>query len=939
MKKSLFVTIIIAFIFAVSLPVSAETLSFTAGPNATASLDTETGLMTISGSGSMTDYAGSWSPWYNDIYSSKIKTVVIDSGITGIGKHSFYGCEKLESISIPNTVTGIGEYSFKNCKSLKSVSLPSSVTVIGDGAFCFCDNLTSINIPSGVTCLGSCVFEECGKLTSITIPYGVTEIGNTAFWRCSSLSAVTIPGSVNSIGSKSFAECSGLTSVTIQNGVKKIGGQTFYLCTGISSISIPASLTEIGTYAFEGCFGLKAFSVDGNSNSFSSDSNGVLFSKDKTELVLYPMGAERTSYSIPSGVTQIDKNAFYDCSNLTSITIPNSVTDIMSGAFSSCNNLTSITIPSGVTYIGVEAFAGLKKIKSISLPAGITYIEKNTFSNCSSLSSVTIPSGINGIDVGAFSGCSSLTSINIPAAVNEIGAGAFSGCSNLSSITIPEGVTVVTTALFYDCTGLSSVVIPENVKSIEYGAFYNCSSLASITIPAGVTEIDSGAFERCDNLTIYGYTGSAAEQFANENEINFVVVGTAPQTCKIWYSSNWVPKIVRGYEEFDFSLDDIVFSADSSKYNPKLAHMLMALSCSAYNCNKSAGAPDYNIKDSLAELGFTDFMTKNYYEQYNDSRYPKDGVGFAVGKKTVDDEMIVVIVCRGTTGGLDAWPPAPDWTSNFSIGLSDDYYHYGFNTAATEVFNAVKKYMGGVIPTGGVKYVLTGHSRGAAVANLVSYKLSNAGVDKSNIFDYNFACPDVAKSKNASDWNPDGKFDNMFNVNIAGDPVSEIPGIAGDGVNNIASSVHIAQGKPSTLGATWGKFGKSGWYSLDWSNAWFNFDFHQPVASYLEAFSDESIKWSDFKSWPEMNAIVMGNTSPEKIGKLIGILCPVDVAVYEYGSDELLLTIENNEIAYQNAALNDIMAFVDGDEKYLYIPDNRYVYLELTGTDTGTMNY
>ncbi|MED9970170.1 MAG: leucine-rich repeat protein, partial [Ruminococcus sp.] len=71
--------------------------------------------------------------------------------------------------------------------------------------------------------------------------------------------------------------------------------------------------------------------------------------------------------------------------------------------------------------------------------------------------------------------------------------------------------------------------IPDSVTSIEYEAFYGCTGLTSITIPDSVTSIGYGAFDDCgEGLTIYGYSGSAAEEYAKNNNIKFESIGKAP---------------------------------------------------------------------------------------------------------------------------------------------------------------------------------------------------------------------------------------------------------------------------------------------------------------------------------------------------------------------------------------------------------------------------
>ena len=181
------------------------------------------------------------------------------------------------------------------------------------------------------------------------------------------------------------------------------------------------------------------------------------------------------------------------------------VTAIDSNAFSDCTSLASVTIPEGVTSIGNAAFSG-----------------------CTSLTSVTIPEGVTSIGNYAFKDCTSLTSVTISEGVTSIGKHTFYNCTSLTSVTIPEGVTSIGWDVFYNCSSLASVTIPSSVTSIGEYAFYNCTSLASVTIPESVTSIGGGAFD-C-SVTIYGYSGSNAEKYAESNGNVFVAIDTVELT-------------------------------------------------------------------------------------------------------------------------------------------------------------------------------------------------------------------------------------------------------------------------------------------------------------------------------------------------------------------------------------------------------------------------
>ena len=369
-------------------------------------------------------------------------------------------------------------YSSENYSGLTTADIPAtvvynddeySVTSIGEWTFYGCDNLTSVTIPNSVTSIGDYAFCGCSSLTSITIGSSVTSIGDYAFDYCTSLTSVTIPNSVTSIGGSAFCGCSSLTSVTIPNSVTNIGERAFAWCTSLTSIDVESD----------------------NPNYCSVD--GVLFNKDKTKLIQYPISNARTEYTIPNSVTSIGKSAFSGCSRLTAVTIPNSVTSIGEGAFSGCGSLTSVTIPNSVTSIGGYAFY-----------------------NCTGLISVSIGNNVNDIGYTAFLSCSRLTAIDVAENnpyycsvegvlfdKNKTKIIQYPTGNTRTSYTIPVGVNIIGKCCFVECSSLKEVTIPNSVTDIEWQAFANCDGLTSVTIPEKVTSIGQSAFW-CHNMkTIY----------------------------------------------------------------------------------------------------------------------------------------------------------------------------------------------------------------------------------------------------------------------------------------------------------------------------------------------------------------------------------------------------------------------------------------------------
>ncbi|MCI6957231.1 MAG: leucine-rich repeat protein [Clostridiales bacterium] len=485
---------------------------------------TDDGVLTISGTGAMYDYGSSNAPWVD--YRDSIQSVVLESGVTQIGKYAFSDCSNLTDVTIPEGVTDIAAYAFNRCTGLKSISIPDTVTSIGDSAF-----------------------YKCSSLTGLTIPEGVTHIGASAFRSCTSLADVTIADSVISIGNLAFADCTSLTGITLPSSLKTLGSNPFGGCTQITSLTISES----------------------NSSFCSVD--GVLFNKACTKILAVPGGISG-SYSIPDGVTSIASCAFWGCSSLTGVTIPDGVTSISSYAFSGCSSLTGVTIPDGVTSIDSYAFSGCSSLTGVTIPDGVTGIDSYAFSGCSSLTSIIIPGSVTRIYGYAFGDCSSLTSItfsgdaptiydpafkNVTATVyypadnstwtgkttdyggrftwkaygtvasgtcgdnltwklTDYGVLTISGTgamydypyrnapwyanrSSIQKIVLDSHLTYIGERAFDGCSNLTDVTIPESVTGIGSFAFAFCHSLTGITLPSRLTTLGSNPFGYCNLLT------------------------------------------------------------------------------------------------------------------------------------------------------------------------------------------------------------------------------------------------------------------------------------------------------------------------------------------------------------------------------------------------------------------------------------------------------
>ena len=531
--------------------------------------------------------------------NNSFESINIPNSVSQIDKNAFSGCGSLTSVAIPNSVMSIEEGAFSGCGGLTSITIPfigskrgntgstdsvfgyifgssafegggakitqhydgpdnsptvdyyvpmtlKSVTVtdeerLGYGAFYGLSGLTDLSINAGVREIGGYAFRNCAGLAEFVLPNGISEIEVGVFRGCSGLNNLSIHDGVTRIASYAFSECSGLSNVILSDGVTSIGESAFSGCSNLTSVTIPDSVTRIGANAFRDCNSLSEVHVSDLAAwcSVSFADNPLKYAHN-----LYLNGELIAQVVIPSGVTSIESNAFWGCSNLTSVTLPDSVTSIGANAFLGCDSLTEVHVSDIAAWCSVSFADNPLKyahnlhlngelITQLTIPSGVTGIAANAFSGCSGLTSVTLPDGMTSIGDNAFSGCSGLLDVLLPDSVMNIGDKAFAGCANLESMTLPfigsqrgdntgaaavfgyifgdeefqGGMNVVFTYLTGSGTATAKLDrwLPATLKCIVItdetlvarGAFDQCSSLTNIVLNEGITYV--GAFAFCNN--------------------------------------------------------------------------------------------------------------------------------------------------------------------------------------------------------------------------------------------------------------------------------------------------------------------------------------------------------------------------------------------------------------------------------------------------------
>ena len=447
-------------------------------------------------------------------------TYAIPSTVVQIDKDSFVDCSNLTKLMIPDSVTNI-DCRFWGCKKLTEVSLPCGIVPPGS-VFPNSDNLRKITITSGKTgVIGEGMYYFLGKAKQLVISEGVTKICRHAFFSTSYLESVVFPCSIKEIEAAAFRYCEKLKDIVIPGDIEEIYRpfdtsetkiENIIISDGcstikdnflgrlsnsydyIKSITISSSVERINE-RFRCCKNLERIEVDSTNKYFLSDENGVLYNKDKTELIRFPLGSLKSEYSIPNSVESIRSYAFYGCTGLTSVTIPDSVTYIDDYAFEDCTGLANVTIGNGVTSIGDFAFENCTSLTSIRIPSSVTSIGGYAFGNCTGLIEITIGDSVKSVGLCAFLGC-----VNLNINITNIA----SWCQIHFFTSHPFDAY----NLFLNNNLVTDLIIPEGVTSIDN--FQDCISITSVVIPSSVTEI-CDAFENCINLADVYYTGSEDE--------------------------------------------------------------------------------------------------------------------------------------------------------------------------------------------------------------------------------------------------------------------------------------------------------------------------------------------------------------------------------------------------------------------------------------------
>lgn len=477
--------------------------------------------------------------------------------ITNIPDNYLTGCSRIKGVILHTGITGIGESAFSGCAGLQTL-MPLSPTpfAVSDTTFYGIDmNFVTLIVPQGSVdayknANGWKEFENIVEASDK--PIILLSANNVIVYDVSYTSARQTTVSTTVItkdGVTTSTPISWSTGdaniATVVNGVIEFAGEgtttvTASVTVGEYTSTATCSVTSVGMSSGKMVYvneagtlsklltdsekeDLTHLIVMGNLNS--DDIRVLRFMAGRDEygnmtvgsLSVLDMGKARIVYG-GEGYYKTDDwwrtvnndyfndDVFRSCNSLKKVILPSTLTHIGYCDFYDCANLEEVVLPDGLTYIGSSAFAECRKLSKVNIPSSVTSLSSYVFSGCTSLKTIDLSTmtGINVIPNGMFYE-TGLTSVCIPVNITNIGSDAFNN-TPLKTIEFEKGSRLATIGQYsFRSTQLQSVSIPASVSSIGAYAFSDCQKLAKVTYAdnSKLTSIGERVFSNCPIDTFY----------------------------------------------------------------------------------------------------------------------------------------------------------------------------------------------------------------------------------------------------------------------------------------------------------------------------------------------------------------------------------------------------------------------------------------------------
>lgn len=335
-----------------------------------------------------------------------------------------------------------------------------------------------------------------GNKSIVVVPEGVTELAPCLFWDNQVIEEVILPD-------------------TLVN----ISGDTFYNSASLKKVNIPKNVKFMGNNPFAGCPNIEVI----NESPYFNLVDGILYNRDFTRLIYYPISKKDDRYEIKEGCRILGKHSFYLCDNLKEVVIPSSIIKLENNPFSGCNQ---ITLSNKSPYYHVEdsviydrdyssVIGCLNSIDTDCLVLkDVKRICRNSFWNCKGIRKIVFPKTLEDIGYNPFVSCSNIEfesnsdkyivynnalftadklklvcypakyaigEVHLPDETITLERGAFSGCDKLSNIHL-HNVSIISKTCFTNCNSLVSVYCSDLVTYIGEWAFAHCANLKEVSV-------------------------------------------------------------------------------------------------------------------------------------------------------------------------------------------------------------------------------------------------------------------------------------------------------------------------------------------------------------------------------------------------------------------------------------------------------------------------
>ena len=333
------------------------------------------------------------------------------------------------------------------------------------------------------------------EIKKVVVNNGIKNISSQAFVECTNLTEVFLADSVVEIGAASFADCINIESFNA-NCIESIGGYAFQGAS-FDTFYFNSKFHELNSLAFYDVKVGKYEVHPDNANYCTKD--GVLFSKDMTSIIMYPIANARTSYTIPNTVKRVEDGAFLTAKNLKSVVFSNNITFLGENSFNA-TGLEEVILSDSITEVEPYTFYNCTNLKSVKFGNGLTYTSRGMFEECTALENIEWGTTLNTLGARSFAYCYGLKSVVLPANIKTLEMGVFGECSYLESFT-SYGLEYLSFQVLLNCRNLTELNLNEGITGIARISVCGCRKLEKVTIPNSVKLVHSMAFDQWVDIT------------------------------------------------------------------------------------------------------------------------------------------------------------------------------------------------------------------------------------------------------------------------------------------------------------------------------------------------------------------------------------------------------------------------------------------------------